>query len=93
MSGILNSVYSYMNIVNCIKSLILVDKSGTRLNKSHFSGYRLNVLGLRIIQSIGTVISIVRSVKRSSACERFAVLGEDKVADREDDGSIRCTGL
>ena len=93
MSGILNSVDSYTDAVDFIKSLILVDKSGARLNKSQFSGNRLNVLGLRIVLSIGTVISIVRSVKRSSACERFAVLGEDKVADREDDGGIRCTGL
>ena len=93
MSDILSSVYSYMNIVNRIKSLILVDKSGARLNKSHFSGNRRDILGLGIILSIGTIIGIERGVKRGVAGKRSAALGEDKVADREDDGGIRCTGL
>lgn len=93
MSAILNSVYSYMNIVNRIKSLILVDKSGARLNKSHFSGNRRDILGLGIILSIGTIISIERSVKRSVTGKRSTALSEDEIADREDDDSIRYTRL
>ena len=82
-----------MNIVNRIKSLILVDKSGARLNKSHFSGNRRDILGLGIILSIGTIIGIERGVKRGVAGKRSAALGEDEVTDREDDNGIRCTGL
>ena len=54
---------------------------------------RLLILRIAVVLGIRAEVSIVRSVKRSSTCERFAALGEDKVADREDDGGIRYTGL
>ncbi len=53
----------------------------------------VSVLRIVIILGIGAIIGIVRSVKRSVAGKRSAALGEDKVADREDDDGIRRAGL
>ena len=56
-------------------------------------GRGLFVLRITVIDNIRAVIGIERSVKRGVAGKRFAALGEDIVADREDDDGIRRAGL
>ena len=97
VKGVLLSSDSDKYIADGIDRIARADKAGARIHKIMpvIAGFdrRLLILRIAVVLGIRAEVSIVRSVNRSSTCERFAALGEDKVADREDDGSIRCTGL
>ena len=97
VKGVLLSSDSDIYLADGIDRIARADKAGARIHKIMpvIAGFVRSLLILRIAVVLGirAEVSIVRSVKRSSTCERFAALGEDKVADREDDGGIRYTGL
>ncbi len=96
-TGLLASLYLNSDIAYRTCGIARADKARSRINKrvpvSTCIGGGLFVLRIIVIDNVRTVIGIERSVKRGVAGKRSAALGEDIVADREDDDGIRRAGL